>query len=1072
MKTKAFILLLSVFVLNAHSKQPAQLIERTVPLQFQFPPFEVVQGTRGVRFQSKGFLNVGHPGDMALPVTTIRYFLPPKANLESVRVVLNHVNVTKIRPGLVAPISSARVGANPEKLPRKDGLPLHDGFNAQQYALQDFYPASFLRRVRVETWRGFKVVSIQLYGARANPSTGEAELAQSIMATLSFNEDPAVQPVPAIASAHQIAQMLGRFSPQSSLDVLQQYADVLPPYALFDYDLLIVTDEDIWNDRSENGLSRFITHKRAMGFQPIVKTVEDIAVEYSGSTRQEKIRECIFDMLQKYGIDYVLLVGNPDYRANDEHALHSDPAVVPMWKCYIDTRNENLEVSMTDLLYADLNDSYDSSDTYIDWDDIDTADVLVGRIAPVGGYVDVVVVNGETNTLAAPDKLKAVFDQAVLHDLELDTDWRSNMLVAASYIWGWGEANGAYLIKRTIERMCREHSPLYAHTYFQSNSVTGDEFFDGRPNPEAEGPLVDGTPGTFMEQYRTNSYGLIFWLGHGTFRSAGIGYDDSDAGNFITRARVFNSDWRNPAVIFSVACNNLEVGTQRYEIDADYASQLSCWANLGAMLQYKGSVAFGGYTGPAVVSDNNEDDEVGMATHSQREFLAAVVEGCVANPKTFGEAFWGVQDDIWSCYADDPEDYPLANKLRMTLLGDPSQMLFANLDDYPDDDFEENDERADAALVYDGTAEGLDPNSHYDISVYEDELTSKDRDWFRITGLGTRPKSFAICLDTTSTYEYVTAPPFDLTAQVYNSAGTELGVFKSGVDGLYAYYEGSRETRSEELYVRVNHGRYVMPNYRLSMSIFSEDDYEDNDTVDVATDLGVGPYVSLSGLASFDHDCFHIVGTSPYNTVRFWIPSYAHAGNHIYAYNSRGDCVGFTTNCTFYGSFYGSDIYVCVAYGDRPTVYSVSATVQGISDDAFDVSGDNDNIGSATWVGDAGTYTEGTYTCSATCDELFSADDDWYQIIDEDCEQTLCVFVTLTYTPYDDMFGSGPRIEIYDDEGTLIPWTSSTTSDGFVSASCLFPGAKAKYLKVIPAGEYPTDYSFTTSITTKPTLWH
>jgi len=148
-----------------------------------------------------------------------------------------------------------------------------------------------------------------------------------------------------------------------------------PLAATESYDLLIIAP-DKWLDELET----FKLHKESHGIRTLLMGLDEIYSKYFGKDEQEDIKYAIKDALDRYGIKYVLLVG--------------DAKEVPVRYSYAYDGEETRFAS--DLYYADI---YDSSSQFSTWDtngngyygeydhngqkdDVDGyPDVYVGRVA-------------------------------------------------------------------------------------------------------------------------------------------------------------------------------------------------------------------------------------------------------------------------------------------------------------------------------------------------------------------------------------------------------------------------------------------------------------------------------------------------------------------------------------------------------------------------------------------------------------------------------------------------------------------------------------------------------------------
>ena len=139
--------------------------------------------------------------------------------------------------------------------------------------------------------------------------------------------------------------------------------------------MLIITGEDLLP--AAEGLA---SYRNASGIKTMIRTVEWISANYDGDDTPEKIRNCVKDVVDEYGITFLLIFGDHD--------------VVPTRLAYIPdgyedgyegNKDRDGPLVETDLYYADLDWDWDNNgDGYwgdLDHDSVDgLPDVLVGRL--------------------------------------------------------------------------------------------------------------------------------------------------------------------------------------------------------------------------------------------------------------------------------------------------------------------------------------------------------------------------------------------------------------------------------------------------------------------------------------------------------------------------------------------------------------------------------------------------------------------------------------------------------------------------------------------------------------------
>jgi hypothetical protein len=127
-------------------------------------------------------------------------------------------------------------------------------------------------------------------------------------------------------------------------DIQITYEDPKTPTVFSDdYNLVIIAPSEF-----STALQPLITHKMSVGISTILKTTEEIYVEYEGFDQAEQIKYFIKDAIETWGVDYVFLVGNV-------YKLPIRVSNAMIWE-------ENL---LTDLYYADI---YDENGSFCSWD--------------------------------------------------------------------------------------------------------------------------------------------------------------------------------------------------------------------------------------------------------------------------------------------------------------------------------------------------------------------------------------------------------------------------------------------------------------------------------------------------------------------------------------------------------------------------------------------------------------------------------------------------------------------------------------------------------------------------------
>jgi len=304
------------------------------------------------------------------------------------------------------------------------------------------------------------------------------------------------------------------------------------------YKLVIIAPSDFSTD-----LQPLVDHKNNYGVSTLLKTTNEIYSSYSGVDHAEQIKYFIKDMLETYGIKYVMLVGGLDSliygNPRDSLSLGDKDWQVPVR--YNNMRYETGDTSdpgmITDLYYADIFDgegvfqSWDSNDDgiFAQWTRSSSAgkdtldfwpDVYVGRLACRNNWeVKLMVnkiINYETTAYGSSWANKIIaFGGDSFHDE--GTDILEGEVVGNKII---NEFMSEYDAVRVFASY-RESNPSYTPTpdniVREISKGAGFLFFDGHANPgswnthwpgeEGEGSWTGGIQNIyFMQLKNQNQY--------------------------------------------------------------------------------------------------------------------------------------------------------------------------------------------------------------------------------------------------------------------------------------------------------------------------------------------------------------------------------------------------------------------------------------------------------------------------------------------------------------------------------------------------------------------------------------
>lgn len=318
------------------------------------------------------------------------------------------------------------------------------------------------------------------------------------------------------------------------------------------YDYVIITSNATVDNSAK--LSTFVAHKQAIGHSVLVVTEDQfgVLVGQAPNHRAEKIRQWLMNNYLTYGIEYVLLIGDPS-------PYESGEGDIPMKKCWprlgSDFEPDYVDAP-TDYFYADLTGDWDYDDDgyYGEWSDdysgvtggVDlTADVYVGRI-PVyyGDY----------------DALDGILQKMIDYGSEAgDTNWRKNILLPMSF--SDTDYDGAPLAEQMRDDYLSSAGYSSWRQYQQGNGACS---LDSLYTSEEE--LRGGT--VVRSRWASNDYGVVCWWGHGADRSASVGCDECWDGTLFSTSYASSLDDDHPSFTYQCSCLN---GYPEYSNNLQYA---------------------------------------------------------------------------------------------------------------------------------------------------------------------------------------------------------------------------------------------------------------------------------------------------------------------------------------------------------------------------------------------------------------------------------------------------------------------------------------------------------------------
>ncbi len=429
------------------------------------------------------------------------------------------------------------------------------------------------------------------------------------------------------------------------------------------YDYIILTTDDLLENVEA---SDFVSWKESIGFSINILSITDTLIQNQpGNDLPAKIRNFLRSYYETWGINYVLIIGSHES--------------IPMRYCYPDPNNHQFNIYNwniggevpTDYYYADLSkpdeESWDSDqDGYYgefiqDQPDF-TAEVYVGRIPT-----------------SDPDRISYTLNKITTFEQNTDA-WKNNALHAGSMLFYKYEdfqydidhdIDGATCLQAIEEDFMQDWT--ISHLSEQEGISPSIYPWDTLTEPE------------FTKEWRTGTYAVVNWAGHGSATGVGRTIWDHDnngngipehANNEIIGEAQINiwSDLEDdyPSIVFAVSCL---VG---YPEPTGYG-------NLGIDLLTKESmgaaVAICSASRPAAVSADFTKYHAGAEALCY-EFNHYMIDGPEGS-EPVGKALYESKAFVHYNYGWDTWYYEYKNLYNYNLYGDPSMRREGVSDEQP-----------------------------------------------------------------------------------------------------------------------------------------------------------------------------------------------------------------------------------------------------------------------------------------------------------------------------------------------------------------------------------------------------
>ncbi len=583
--------------------------------------------------EAGGFMDVGggegtllssEPGRPRLPRRMATYALPPDADLSTVAVTVDAAETVEIP--LARPVRPA-----PPWRTSEDSDPFYgaaeaivDGKDTAIYGADADTPGAAATLEGVAQMRRWKLVRVAIHPALYNPVRGVLKQVSRVSFTISYGLQRARKVDPLATDTVLDADALALVANAKDARAWYPAAPARKAAAAPGEVYVVMTTDAIYSDSTN--LYGLVSHKRALGYE--VHTVTETTVDGASAAtgwnevtgqapdgKADRMRKWLQDHYVSMGIQYVLLIGNPDPAANElpMKELHHQAYVYPV-DCYYTDLTGNWDIDGNGLYGNETNDVELAGGVDL------VPEVYVGRIP-------VYTINPEWRGI-----LRGIVRKIIHYELEGDIAWRRAGLLPESF--SDLNTDGGWLGYHTENNVLAPQG-CGSHTLYEQGSVNTN--YDSVLDSDEE--LLDGAT---ARNWMTNDYGMVLWWAHGWSRGAAV----YAGGEVFTSYQCPMLDNGRPAALFMSSCS---CGEPSDDLNISYS--MLCDGGIASVAAGQVSWYYSCQWSPAEAKGHNAS--MGY------DFMRKVV----ADGATFGQALAEVKmeaDGWWN------------NRFTFSLYGDPA----------------------------------------------------------------------------------------------------------------------------------------------------------------------------------------------------------------------------------------------------------------------------------------------------------------------------------------------------------------------------------------------------------------
>ncbi|MCK8603946.1 C25 family cysteine peptidase [Desulfoferrobacter suflitae] len=575
----------------------------------------------------EGYFSYAVPGYPDLPSKLYWIAVPPDVDEQTKEVEY----IVKRK----TPLGQYNINKMPPLLPRMDNKISH-GEAAEVFEQDKFFPENPVENLGFSRMRKWRLVRIRYTPFQYNPVTRHVNAIPEVGVTVKYlrkgMETVSQAELTDNVMDSRAKEMIMNFS--ESLDWYKAAEETATASSIYNY--IIITTSTIKYTYSWYLSGDLVGHLKNKGYKPLVVTEFEfggLVGQYPNGTA-EKIRKWLQDHYLSYGIEYVLLIGNPD--PDDPEIADDTVGNIPMKTCL---------GRGSDYFYADLTGNWDldGDGVFAEYED----DSGPGGV----DFVNEVYV-GRIPFYSSSDDLVSVLTKIVNYGNETNIFWRRNALLPMPFQDPTTDKAyfGEAMVSGYLAGAGFLHWKMYQQgtAYAEANSIfASDEELRG---------------GKTKDRWSANKYGAVWWAGHGNPTETWIGWGDHWDGTVMTSSDVASLNDSYPSFVFQSSCRNGEPEISN---------------NLGKSLLYHGAIATLSTNRTSWYAGGNwgtwlkyycDDSSIGYYYG----------EELIKSNKTAGKALFDVKSDMGVNQNGDWKWDSWKNLFGYNLYGDPSVSILEN----------------------------------------------------------------------------------------------------------------------------------------------------------------------------------------------------------------------------------------------------------------------------------------------------------------------------------------------------------------------------------------------------------